>query len=64
MNTRIVIPTADWHIALPRAIKEAPQGATIVVDTAAKLELARSAAAPGRLDRSDLRFVLEVIFDG
>jgi hypothetical protein len=52
----IIIPLGGWHIALPTAIKGAPLGAVIVVNTEEKAELGRITAGKDRLNRPDLIF--------
>ena len=52
----IVIPLSGWPIALAEAVKTAPHGATIVVNTQDKAELGIISAGKARLDRPDLIF--------
>lgn len=43
-ENRIIIPKANWHIALAGAVRNAVDSTIIVVDSEAKKELALSAA--------------------
>ena len=52
----IVIPLSGWPIALAEAVKTAPHGATIVVNTQDKAELGIISAGKDRLNRPDLIF--------
>lgn len=54
---KIRIPVANWATALAQAVKTAGSGATIVVNTPAKLQLGKIAAA--RLGREDILFEVD-----
>ncbi len=41
---RVTLPAADWHIALANAVRGSVDSTVIVVDTAAKKEMALIAA--------------------
>lgn len=56
MSERIIVPREGWIRKLPEAVRDAPEGATLILATAAMHELAETIAAPDRLNRPDLKF--------
>ncbi len=53
-SNRVVIPLVGWAFALASAVESSPPNSIIVLDSGAKLELAKRGAE--RMGRTDLQF--------